>query len=38
MVTKGIPKGEALKFIAWVTKPGNRVVRAIINANWIAIH
>jgi phosphate transport system substrate-binding protein len=38
MVTKGLPKGEALKFIAWVTKPGNRVVRAIINSSWIAIH
>jgi len=38
MVTKGIPKGEALKFLSWVTKPGNRVVRAIVNTNWIAIH
>jgi hypothetical protein len=38
MVTKGIPKGDALKFISWVTKPGNRVVRAIVNSNWIAIH
>jgi phosphate transport system substrate-binding protein len=38
MVTKGIPKGEALKFIAWVTKPGNKSVRAIINSGWIAIH
>jgi phosphate transport system substrate-binding protein len=38
MVTKGLPKGEALKFISWVTKAGNRVARAIINSNWIAIH
>jgi phosphate transport system substrate-binding protein len=38
MVTKGLPRGEALKFISWVTKNGNRVVRAIINSNWIAIH
>jgi phosphate transport system substrate-binding protein len=38
MVTKGVPKGEALKFISWVTKPGNKTVRAIINSGWIAIH
>ena len=38
MVTKGAPKGEAAKFIAWVTKPGNTTVRAIINSSWIAIH
>ena len=38
MVTKSPPKGEALKFISWVVKPGNRVVRAIINSSWIAIH
>jgi phosphate transport system substrate-binding protein len=38
MVTKGLPRGEALKFISWVTKNGNRVVRAIVNSNWIAIH
>jgi phosphate transport system substrate-binding protein len=38
MVTKGLPRGEALKFISWVVKPGNRVVRGIINSNWIAIH
>jgi phosphate transport system substrate-binding protein len=38
MVTKGAPKGEALKFIAWVTKNGNKTVRAIVNSSWIAIH
>jgi len=38
MVTKGRPKGEALKFIAWVVKPNNRTVEAIINSSWIAIH
>jgi phosphate transport system substrate-binding protein len=38
MVTKHAPKGEAAKFIKWVTKPGNKTVRAIINSEWIAIH
>jgi phosphate transport system substrate-binding protein len=38
MVTKGAPKGEAAKFIEWITKPGNKTVRAIINSSWIAIH
>jgi phosphate transport system substrate-binding protein len=38
MVTKGAPKGEAAKFIDWVTKPGNKVVRAIVSSEWIAIH
>lgn len=38
MVTKGVPHGEAAKFLAWVTKPGNRTVRAIVNSSWIAIH
>jgi phosphate transport system substrate-binding protein len=37
MVTKGKPKGEALKFIDWVTS-GNKVTKAIINSSWIAIH
>ena len=37
MVTKGAPKGEALKFISWVTS-GNRVTKAIINSSWIAVH
>lgn len=38
MVTKGIPKGEAAKFIDWVTKPGNLTVRRIVSSEWIAIH
>jgi phosphate transport system substrate-binding protein len=38
MVTKGAPKGEAAKFIDWVTKPGNKTVRSIVNSSWIAIH
>jgi phosphate transport system substrate-binding protein len=37
MVTKGVPKGEALKFIKWVTS-GNAVTKRIINSSWIAIH
>ena len=37
MVTKGAPKGEALKFIAWVTS-GNKTTKSIINSNWIAVH
>ena len=38
MVTKGDPKGEAAKFIDWVTKPGNLTVRKIVSSEWIAIH
>jgi len=37
MVTKGVPKGEALKFISWVTS-GNKVTKQIISSSWIAIH
>jgi phosphate transport system substrate-binding protein len=37
-VTKGIPKGEARKFIEWVVKPGNKTVRSIVSSEWIAIH
>jgi phosphate transport system substrate-binding protein len=37
MVTKGPPKGEALKFISWVTS-GNKTVDSIINSSWIAVH
>ncbi len=37
-VTKGAPKGEAAKFIAWVTKPGNKTVRSIVSSNWIAVY
>ncbi len=37
MVTKGSPKGEAAKFIAWVTS-GNSTTKKIIGSSWIAIH
>ncbi|HXA54544.1 MAG TPA: substrate-binding domain-containing protein [Solirubrobacteraceae bacterium] len=37
MVTKGAPKGEAAKYIAWVTS-GNKTTKNIINSSWIAIH
>jgi phosphate transport system substrate-binding protein len=37
-VTKGKAKGEAAKFINWVTKPGNVTVRRIVNTQWIAIY
>ncbi len=37
MVTKGEPKGEARKYIAWVTS-GKKSVDAIINSSWIAVH
>lgn len=37
MVTKGAPKGEAAKYIKWVTS-GNKATKNIINSNWIAIH
>jgi len=37
MVTKGKPKGEALKFIEWATS-GNKVTKQIISSEWIAIH
>ncbi|HEY8304264.1 MAG TPA: substrate-binding domain-containing protein [Solirubrobacteraceae bacterium] len=38
MVTKGAPKGAALKFIEWVTSSKNATARKIINSQWIAIH
>jgi phosphate transport system substrate-binding protein len=37
MVTKGGPKGEAAKFIKWVTS-GNKTTKSIINSSWIAVH
>jgi phosphate transport system substrate-binding protein len=37
MVTKGAPKGEAAKFIAWTTS-GNAATKKIINSSWIAVH
>ncbi len=37
MVTKGAPKGEAAKFLNWVTS-GNKATTKIINSSWIAVH
>jgi phosphate transport system substrate-binding protein len=37
MVTKGNPKGAALKFLAWVTS-GKKSVDSIINSQWISVH
>lgn len=37
MVTKGVPKGAALKFLSWVTG-GSRATKEIIGSSWIAIH
>lgn len=37
MVTKGAPKGEAKKYIDWVTS-GSKVTKNIINSDWIAVH
>ena len=37
MVTKGAAKGEAAKFITWVTS-GNAITKTIINSSWIAVH
>ena len=37
MVTKAKPKGEALKFLKWVTS-GNKTTKAIINSDWIAVY
>lgn len=37
MVSKGAPKGEAAKYIAWVTS-GNKTTKNIINSSWIAVH
>jgi phosphate transport system substrate-binding protein len=37
MVTKGEPKGQAAKYIAWVTS-GKKSVDQIINSSWIAVH
>jgi phosphate transport system substrate-binding protein len=38
MVTKGIPKGAAKKFILWITSSRNASARRIIASNWIPIH
>jgi phosphate transport system substrate-binding protein len=37
MVTHHAPKGEALKFLTWVTS-GNSTTKSLINSSWIAIH
>jgi phosphate transport system substrate-binding protein len=37
MVTKGVPKGEILKFITWVTS-GKGSVDSIISSSWITVH
>jgi phosphate transport system substrate-binding protein len=37
MVTKGSPKGAALKFLSWVTS-GNSTTKSIIDSSWIAVH
>ena len=37
MVTKGVPKGAAAKFIAWITS-GNRTTKKIIGSEWITVH
>ena len=38
MVTKGVPKGAAAKFIGWVVKPHNTAVEKIVGSQWIPIH
>jgi phosphate transport system substrate-binding protein len=39
MVTKKTGTSpEAIKFINWVTKPGNLTVRKIVSSEWISIH
>jgi phosphate transport system substrate-binding protein len=39
MVTKKVGTSpEAIKFIDWITKPGNLTVRKIVSSEWIAIH
>jgi phosphate transport system substrate-binding protein len=38
MVTKGVPKGAAAKFISWITSPKNSTARKIIATQWIPIH
>lgn len=37
MVTKGIPKGAAAKFIAWITS-ANKTTKKIVGSQWITIH
>ena len=37
MATKGKPKGEALKFLKWVTS-GNKVTKSIVGSDWITVY
>jgi phosphate transport system substrate-binding protein len=38
MVTKGVPKGAAAKFIAWITSSHNKTAHKIIATDWIPVH
>lgn len=38
MVTKGIPKGAAAKFITWVTSSKNKTAKKIVSSEWIPVH
>jgi phosphate transport system substrate-binding protein len=38
MVTKGVPKSAAAKFISWITSSKNATARKIIASQWIPIH
>jgi phosphate transport system substrate-binding protein len=38
MVTKGVPKGAAAKFISWVVKPHNKTVEKVVGSQWIPVH
>ena len=37
MVTKGVPRGAASKFIKWITS-GNRTTKKIVGSQWIPVH
>lgn len=37
MVTKGVPRGAASKFIKWITS-GNRTTKKIVGSQWITVH
>jgi phosphate transport system substrate-binding protein len=38
MVTKGVPKGAALKFISWIVNSRNKTAHKIIASSWIPVH
>jgi phosphate transport system substrate-binding protein len=38
MVTKGVPKGAALKFISWIVNSKNKTAHKIIASSWIPVH